>query len=125
MENIFMLIGGLSFGIGMYLNYEKKLVNDQKITPQVAKHLISNGATVLDVRTQAERNNLGFYQNSIHIPAGDITEKLLTENNIEKNTIVVLYCNSGTRARKAALKLKSMGYTNAYYIVETYKALQT
>lgn len=122
MENIFMIIGGLTFGFGMYLNYEKKLVNDQKITPQVAKHLISNGATVLDVRTNMERS-VGYYNGSIHIPAGDITEKLLTENNIEKNTIVVLYCNSGTRARKAAMKLKAMGYTNAYYIVETYKAL--
>lgn len=122
MENFFLLFGGLTFGFGLYLNYEKNKIHSQKITPKVAKQFISCGAKVLDVRTPIERQ-VGSYTNSIHIPVSEISEQKLLENGINKDTVIVTYCNSGTRARNAAIKLANMGYINVYYIVETYKSL--
>jgi phage shock protein E len=83
--------------------------------------MITKGAKVLDVRSLAEYN-LGHYNNAIHIPANELNEETL-QNKIDKNDIIVVYCNTGTRARNATEKLHKLGYTYAFYIVETYMSL--
>lgn len=76
----------------------------------------------LDVRTFMERQYLGYYPNSLHIPSDKL--KLNVRHEIpNKNTRVLLYCNTGHRARKAAELMRNLGYTNVRYIVEPYALL--
>lgn len=74
----------------------------------------------LDVRTDAERRVLGFYPGSIHIPAGELDRQAPLQLANKKAAILV-YCNTGQRSRRAAEKLKDMGYTDVQYIATTYR----
>ena len=79
---------------------------------------------VLDVRTAAERNTLGFYPHSLHIQSADL-EREIPHQYTNKQTRFLLYCNTGQRARAAAEKLVTMGYPNVRYIAGTYRGLMT
>ena len=76
---------------------------------------------VIDVRTQFEWN-LGHFKGAKHIPTGDISEKTL--KGIPKADTILVYCNTGQRARMAAEKIRSYGYKKVYYIEGTYKSLK-
>jgi phage shock protein E len=94
--------------------------SDLLISPEQAKK--RSYAVYLDVRTSAERQALGSYPGSIHIPAGDLEEEAPKQLANKKQSVLV-YCNTGQRARKAAEKLRSMGYTDVRYITTSYKNL--
>ena len=74
---------------------------------------------VLDVRTPVERAVLGYYPGSIHIPVTELRSRIQKEIP-DKNTTILIYCNTGQRARKAAEVLQSMGYKNTRYIATTH-----
>ena len=131
MDNFFLIIGFLGIGIGSYLKYEHSFNIPSKITPKIANHLIDCGAKVLDVRTKSEPGyvsrkdeNGELKQISKKIPGKELSEQSLKEKGFKKDDIIITYCNSGTRARKASENLSNMGYKNVYYIVETYLSLQ-
>jgi rhodanese-related sulfurtransferase len=77
---------------------------------------------VLDVRTELEREALGSYPGSIHIPAGELEARAAKEIP-NKAARILAYCNSGQRARAATEKLHRLGYTGAVYIIGTYRGL--
>lgn len=77
---------------------------------------------VIDVRTPFERATLGSYPGSIHIPAADL-EKMMPRRVPDKNASILLYCNTGHRARLAADKLHRLGYANAVYISSSHLSL--
>ncbi len=79
---------------------------------------------VVDVRTVAERSSLGFYPGAVHIQAADL-EKVMSVRYPDPATRLLLYCNTGQRARAAAEKLQGMGYTNVAYIMGSHTSLQT
>ena len=91
-----------------------------RIDAAEAKRRIQKGEIdkVVDVRTDIEVKTLGAYPGSIHIQSTDLTSK-----SFNKEDRLLLYCNSGQRARAAAEKLKNMGYTSVRYIAEPYSAL--
>jgi len=74
---------------------------------------------VLDVRTPVERAVLGYYPGSIHIPVTQLRERISREIP-DKNTTILIYCNTGQRARKAAEILQELGYKNTRYIATTH-----
>jgi phage shock protein E len=74
---------------------------------------------VLDVRTPIERSVLGHYPGSIHIPVSELRERIRREIP-DKHTTILIYCNTGQRARKAAELLHSMGYKNVRYIATSH-----
>ena len=76
---------------------------------------------VIDVRTKVEWD-LGHFKGAKHIPVGSMTEKSL--KGISKNDNILVYCNTGQRARRAAEKIRSYGYKKVYYIEGTYKSLK-
>jgi rhodanese-related sulfurtransferase len=76
----------------------------------------------LDVRTQLERDKLGYYPSSLHIPSDKI-QTVLPKLVHNKNAKILVYCNTGHRAKLAAHKLYNMGYTNVRYIAESYRLL--
>jgi len=77
---------------------------------------------ILDVRTDLERNTLGFYPGSIHIQSNDL-EYIMPINYPNKNIKIISYCNTGHRARLATEKLHKLGYKNAMYISSQYTTL--
>ena len=85
----------------------KQYINDKKIT------------LIIDVRTNTEYN-LGHYPNSINIPVSEITKDKL---NYPKDIGILVYCNTGQRARKASEIINSFGFNNVYYIAGTYKTI--
>lgn len=74
---------------------------------------------VLDVRTPIERSVFGYYPGSIHIPVTELKERIAKEIP-DKNTTILIYCNTGQRARKAAELLQSMGYKKVRYIATSH-----
>lgn len=91
------------------------------ISADIAKQYINNKkiTVIIDVRTNTEYN-LGHYPNSINIPVSEITKDKL---NYPKDTGILVYCNTGQRARKASETINSFGFNNVYYIASTYKTI--
>lgn len=95
-----------------------------RISTDDANSLIDNGRieVVLDVRTDLEYN-VGHYPGSIHIPSGEIASKVM-DIIPNPNTSILVYCNTGQRARRAAELLQKMGYSNVRYIAGSYLGLK-
>ncbi|NDB81186.1 MAG: rhodanese-like domain-containing protein [Alphaproteobacteria bacterium] len=77
---------------------------------------------ILDVRTSLERQTLGYHPDSVHIASADL-EKIMPSRYPDKSIKILVYCNTGHRARLATDKLHLLGYKNSVYITEGYKSL--
>ena len=75
---------------------------------------VNTGEILLDVRSPQEYKEYHL-EKAINIPVYDLEENIekLFEN---KNTVIILYCQSGGRSRKAYNILNKMGYNNLYEI---------
>ena len=121
--NISIILLLLLFSVLVYAYYYS-MHSPYRIDSGEAKEMIRQNKfdSILDVRTKAERDTLGFYPNSIHIPSGDL-EKNFPKRFPDKEIKALLYCNSGQRARKATETLRNMGYSNILYIAGPYTTL--
>lgn len=93
------------------------------ISADDAKKGISEGKfrTILDVRTDTEYN-LGHYPEAVHIPTTKLMEEL--ESKLpNKESSILIYCNTGQRSRYAADLLKAKGYKDVRYISGPYWSL--
>ena len=83
-------------------------VSYETIDTNKAMEIIENGAIVIDVRTVDEYNR-EHIPNAINIPLEEI-------DNItyDKNTKIIVYCQTGIRSKEAVSKLANMGYTSLY-----------
>ena len=71
------------------------------------------GAVLLDVRSPQEYRE-GHIPGSQNVPLQQLDKvEEVTEN---KDTVLYVYCHSGTRSRQAISLLKHMGYTNVHNI---------
>jgi len=104
--------------------YRYAIDSPYRINSDYAKQLIQQHKIdlILDVRTNLERNTLGFYPGSVHIQSSELDE-LMPKYYPDRNISILAYCNSGQRARNATEKLHSLGYVNAVYIATTYVSL--
>ncbi len=104
-------------GIVLIYAYRYAMNSPYRIEAEEAKKRIASGDVdvILDVRTVLERNNLGFYPNSLHIPSGELESKV-EEAIPVKSTRIIVYCNTGQRARAAVEKLRKLGYMDVAYI---------
>ena len=111
----YLLLGGLG-ALTVYT-----MTGSQLITSKKAKRLIKSGKIkrVIDVRTDTEWR-LGHYPGAVHIPVNKITKK--TTSKLPKKGLLV-YCNTGQRARFAAEKLVELGFKQVYYIAGHYSSL--
>lgn len=94
-----------------------------KISSEEAKQRIFDRKidVVLDVRTNLEYN-LGHYPEALHIPVADLDQKI--EKQVpNKETRILVYCNTGQRSRNAAEFLHAKGYKNVRYIVGPFWSL--
>jgi phage shock protein E len=111
----FILVGGLA-ALAAYTFLGENLVSSEE-----AKRLIKEGKIkkVIDVRTTVEYR-AGHYPRALHIPVDKINEK--TTSELPKSGLLV-YCNTGQRARFAAEKLVELGFKQVYYIAGHYSSL--
>ena len=73
---------------------------------------------ILDVRTEKEREELGYYPNSIPLSIHKLNKiKALTTN---MNTSILVYSNGDQVAEQAAKQIYTMGYHNVRYITTSY-----
>ena len=110
------IIAGALTGALAYTFLGQNLVSSSE-----AKRLIKEGKIkkVIDVRTITEYR-AGHYPKALHIPVNKMDEKTTTE--LPKKGLLV-YCNTGQRARFAAEKLEELGFEDVYYIAGHYSSL--
>lgn len=108
----------------IYGGYQYAVFSPYRISSERAKDLIRDKKIdmVLDVRTDTERDLLGYYPGSVSIQRADLEERMRMEFP-KKETRIIVYCNTGHRARMATDALQQMGYHNARYISSTYASL--
>jgi rhodanese-related sulfurtransferase len=105
--------------IGYFL-YDLAVNSQYRISAQDAKR--QKYDLILDVRTSLERQTLGYHPDSFHIPSANL-EKIMPSKYPDKSIKILVYCNTGHRARLATDKLQSLGYKNSVYITGGYKTI--
>jgi rhodanese-related sulfurtransferase len=108
----------------VYYLYTLAVDSPHRISSLDAKQRIQKGEfdVILDVRTDLEVQTMGFYPGSVHIPSPEIPSKVPLKYP-NKETRILLYCNTGHRARLATDVLHKLGYKNTVYISSGYKSI--
>lgn len=85
----------------------------REVSLETARHLIQEGAVVLDVR-EPDEFAAGHVPGAIHIPRGMLEFRLAgtPELNDPRRTVLV-YCKTSGRAALATVALQSMGVAHA------------
>ena len=105
----------------LFLIYSHTTYPEHSLRISVAEARARRFGLIIDVRTPIERDQLGYYPNSIPISM----EKLRTEVPLDissKRTWILVY-SGDNRAAVAADILYGMGYSNVKYITESYLKL--
>ena len=111
-----VIIVGTLAAAAAYTYFGKNLVSSKEANKLIRAGKIKK---VIDVRTIAEYR-AGHYKGAVHIPVNKINKKTTTE--LPKKGLLV-YCNTGQRARFAAEKLEKLGFEDVYYIAGHYSSL--
>lgn len=85
-----------------------KFVLARRAPAEVVQEKIRSGATVVDVRSEAEFRG-GAYRDAINVPLAVLATRL---DRIPRDRPVVLYCASGSRSAMAARILRKAGYAD-------------
>jgi phage shock protein E len=93
-----------------------------QISSKAARTHLQNGALVIDVRTTGEFSS-GHLPNAINLPLDGI-ESSLPRRVKDKNTLLLLHCQSGMRSGIAKKKLNALGYANAFNLGSYGRAAQ-
>lgn len=80
-------------------------------TDSVFSMIDREGVYILDVREEYEYRS-GHIKNAYNIPLTQING--IKKNEIPLDSVVVVYCQSGNRSKKAADILLDLGYQNVY-----------
>jgi Rhodanese-related sulfurtransferase len=91
---------------------KKEQIVYKAVTCDEMQTLVEEGATLIDVRTEVEYNT-GHLNGAINMSSTDIMG--IIENKIKnKETKIVVYCQSGGRSKMIADKLIEVGYKYVY-----------
>lgn len=114
---------GVAYAIYAGRRY-RALSGSQVISAAEGKRLIQTGQVkkVIDVRTEVEYN-MGHYPSASSIPMSKFSEGRVRRIVPNKSMGVIIYCQTGNRARRAAEFLREWGYEKVYYIEGTYYTL--
>ena len=123
-RTIILTLVASAFLLFVYFSYQYAVSSKYMVTGERAKQMLKDKKIdlVLDVRTNVERDTLGYYPGSVHIQSADLEKRMPIEYP-NKDIHIIAYCNTGHRARMAAEKLQALGYKNAMYISSTYLSL--
>ncbi|MBM4344901.1 MAG: rhodanese-like domain-containing protein [Deltaproteobacteria bacterium] len=87
------------------------MTDDIKISRTRAHELVTGGAKLIDVRTEAEFA-MGAVPGAVNIPVQFIAQGI--DQHAQTGDTLVLYCKSGMRSDLAAKVLRGMGFAKAY-----------
>jgi phage shock protein E len=95
------------------------------LTDSEAKQFIKEGRIkyIIDVRTETEFN-IGHFPKAKNIPIQSFSKNKFKNFSKDKQNGILVYCNTGQRARRAAELLRSYRFSNVYYIESTYHNIQ-
>ena len=95
---------------------KKRTTEEQNIDYETAKIILKNeiDTLLIDVRSPQEYNERHL-NGSINIPLYDL-ERKCEELNIDKERIIILYCQYGSRSKRALKILENNGYKHLYQI---------
>ena len=105
-----------------------KQSSDTRRVPDVSLQISTGEARarrfglILDMRTAREREELGYYPNSIPVSLDRLSSEVPFLNSNRAVSILV-YSNGDNRSRVAAHALYQLGYRNVRYITTSYLAL--
>ena len=88
------------------------------VEPDVALERQRAGHIMLDVRTTAEWN-AGRIANAVHAPLARLVDNV---RDFDRDTPLVVYCQSGARSRVAATALRRIGFTHVANLLGGYAA---
>ncbi len=94
----------------------KRSIGPNDINKKQLDEMVKQGVTLIDVRSQQEYTE-GHLDGAICIPSYEI-EKTIEDIIPNKEEKFILYCDSGTRSKKAQKILEKIGYTNVYNLYE-------
>lgn len=94
------------------LKRKQRLIEKNDINIEELKRLQNMGAIVLDVRSPQEYEE-GHIEGAMLIPEYELGKKYNKELK-DKNEVIVIYCSSGIRSKKAQKYLEKKGYINVY-----------
>ncbi len=94
-----------------YRDYEQYEIDYESV-----KEILKNdtNALLIDVRSKQEYNE-GHLNRSINIPIFEL-ERNIKYLNFNKKDVIILYCQSGVRSKRALKLLKKYGFENSYEI---------
>jgi phage shock protein E len=83
-----------------------------QISAQAAIAYLKHGALLIDVRSAAEYD-IGHLEGARNMPLQEINS-LIVEQVPDRNQVLLLHCQSGTRSGVAMTRLIALGYTNTH-----------
>jgi rhodanese-related sulfurtransferase len=108
-DNIFLVAIAAISGFALMLPAFRG--GGRRSTPTEVTQLINRGkTTILDVRDAAEYAN-GHLRDAKHIPLGELSTRI-GELGKSKDKTVVVVCQRGSRADRAARQLAAAGFTD-------------
>ncbi len=105
------LFAALFVIVGLWVGTEvSHATSDIKsLNPQAALRCVNaDDGLFLDIRQPDELKN-GFIQNAMNLPLGELPQRLKEIQRYKEKSVVV-YCNTGSRADRAAKQLKAEGF---------------
>ena len=88
----------------------KTFLRKPRVSPEEARRLVANGATLVDVRTPGEFAD-GHLPGALNVPVLDIDRR---SGEIPRHRPVIVYCASGMRSASAAEALRSAGWSEVH-----------
>lgn len=92
------------------------------VSAEDARRYLTNGATIVDVRTEREFRR-GHVPKALNIPLNELREQTPLQLP-NKDLVLLLHCHSGGRSEMAKRRLQKMGYTNVYNLGSLSRAQQ-
>ena len=83
-----------------------------QISAEAAAAHLKQGALLIDVRSSAEYS-AGHVKGAINMPVQQI-DSLVGSQVKDKDQVILLHCQSGTRSSMAKNQLSALGYTRVY-----------
>lgn len=80
---------------------------------EAKEKIINEGAILVDVRTKDEYNTKHI-SGAVLLTLDTIDEETTADIVDNKDTPIIVYCQSGNRSSQAQSKLESLGYKNVY-----------
>lgn len=90
---------------------ERKMISYEDVNGIIENYENLENVYIIDVREEEEFES-GHLINSYNIPLSRLDD--IENENISKDSKIIIYCRSGNRSKTAQERLNSMGYTNVY-----------